>query len=93
MATSAKKFSKIVIINNELGLHARSAAQIAKIAQNSKATVWIEKGHDKADASNILDILSLGCEKGTKVKFIIEHPFDRSILNALANLVESGFGE
>jgi phosphotransferase system HPr (HPr) family protein len=80
-------------IKNELGLHARSAAQIADIAQNSIATVWIQKDDEKADASSIIDILTLACAKETKITIIIEDPGDRPILDAIADLVDSGFGE
>ncbi len=80
-------------IKNELGLHARSAAQIADIAQNSIGNVWIQKDDEKADASSILDILTLACAKETKITIIIEDPGDLSILDAIADLVDSGFGE
>ena len=80
-------------IKNELGLHARSAAQIADIAQNSIANVWIQKEDEKADASSIIDILTLACAKETKITIIIEDPGDLPILDAIADLVDSGFGE
>ena len=84
---------RITTIKNELGLHARSAAQIAGISQNSFANVWIQKDNEKADASSILDILTLACAKGTKITIIIEDLADLPILNAIADLVEAGFGE
>ena len=84
---------KSVFIKNELGLHARSAAQIAGIAMKSKGNVWIMKNEERADASAIMDILTLVCEKGTKIRIIIEDPGDTDILNEIANLVDNGFGE
>ena len=82
-----------VIIRNELGLHARSAAQIAGIVQNAKAAVWIKRGNEKVDASSIMDILTLACEKGTPISIIVDDPSDIDILNAVVDLVNSGFGE
>jgi len=82
-----------VTIVNELGLHARSAAQIADIAQNSIANVWIQKEDEKADASSIIDILTLACTKGTQITIIIEDLADLPVLNTIADLVNSGFGE
>ena len=81
------------IINNELGLHARSAARIAEIAQNSVGNIWIQKDDQKADASSILDILTLACTQATKIQIIIEDNRDLPILNAIADLVDTGFGE
>ena len=92
MATSKKNRRDVTIIN-ELGLHARSAARIAAIVQNAKAAVWIKRGDEKVDASSIMDILTLACEKGTRISIIVDNPSDIDILNAVAELVDSGFGE
>ena len=88
-----QKLHKVTTIINELGLHARSAAQIAEIARASRGNVWVMKGDEKADASSVMDILTLLCEKGTKIRIIIEDPADNDILNAIVDLVENGFGE
>ena len=93
MTHSASELSREVVIVNELGLHARSAAKIAALAQNSKAAVWVKKDAEKADASSIVDILTLACEKGSKITLIIEDKADRPILEDIVNLVETGFGE
>jgi phosphocarrier protein len=87
------EFSREVVIVNELGLHARSAAKIAGLAQNSKAAVWVQRDAEKADASSIVDILTLACEKGSKITLIIEDQADRPILENIVNLIETGFGE
>ena len=84
---------RVASIKNELGLHARSAAAIAEIARNSRGNVWLMKDEERADASSIMDILTLACEKGTKIKVIIEDPADTDILNAIVDLVDNGFGE
>ena len=93
MVTKGQKKYKVATIKNELGLHARSAAQIAHIAGNSAANVWLKKDDKMADASSIIDILTLACEKGTKITIIIEDLADINILNAIVDLVDSGFGE
>ena len=85
--------SRDVTIKNELGLHARSAAQIAKLVKNAKASVWLKKDDETVDASSIVDILTLACEKGSTLTIVIEDIADIDILNAVADLVDSGFGE
>jgi len=85
--------SRHVIIVNELGLHARSAARIAMLAQNGKSNIWIIKDSTKADASSVIDLLTLACEKGSKITIKIDDPLDIEISNKIAELVESGFGE
>ena len=93
MNRSLPALSREAIIINEFGLHARSAARIAELANQATASVWIAKGKQEADASSIVDILTLACEKGTKIRIRIEDQADFNILEAITKLVESGFGE
>ncbi len=93
MTNTGPELSRHVAIINELGLHARSAAQIAALANRSTASVWIQKGNEKADASSIVDILTLACEKGSKITISIENKADFNILEAITELVEGGFEE
>lgn len=85
--------SKNVLIINELGLHARSAARIAKLAQNANSKVWLIRGKERVDASSIIDILSLACPKGSKITLEITEESDIDILNEIIELVKKGFGE
>ena len=85
--------SRDVVIINELGLHARSAAGIAKLAQNANSKVWLIRGKDRVDASSIIDILSLACSKGSKITLKIDEESDIDILNEIIELIKKGFGE
>jgi phosphotransferase system HPr (HPr) family protein len=82
-----------VTIINELGLHARSAAKIAEVAQNARYKVWIVRDSEEVDAASIIDLLTLGCNKGTEIVVRIENAADRPIMNQIIDLVEAGFGE
>ena len=85
--------SKTVVIVNELGLHARSAAKIARLAQQATSDVWLEFDGEQADATSIIDMLSLGCPQGTTVTVAISEGQDINILDALVDLIKSGFEE
>jgi len=93
MSTSDNKFSKTVNINNSLGIHARPAGMIAKLAKTAESGIWIIKDGDKIDASSIIDILSLLCEQGTSLTLEIEDQTDKKILNDIIELITQGFGE
>ena len=93
MSISDKELSREIIIVNELGLHARSAAKIAKLAQNAESTIWLIKDKEKADASSILDMLTLGCPKGSRIVLSADSQSDIDILNDITALVERGFEE
>lgn len=93
MNKSDNVLSKDAVIVNALGLHARSAAQIAKLAQAGKSNVWIIKDKIKADASSIIDLLTLACGQGSKITVKIDHHSDLNVLRDLVKLIENGFGE
>ncbi len=93
MTTPTYPLSQQVIIINELGLHARSAAKIANIAQTAYSTVWVEKDGDRADAASIIDLLTLACPKGTGITVAITDPADTPVLDQIVNLIKDGFGE
>ena len=93
MNKSDNKLLRSVTITNDLGLHARSAAQIAKLARNVKSKVWIIKDGEKVDAASIIDILTLACPKGSKIILKIDDQSDLNILNDIVKLIERGFGE
>lgn len=93
MSKTGQTFSKDVTVVNELGLHARSAAKIAELAREATSKVWVQKNEERADARSILDILTLACEKGSKLTIIIDDRSDMETLNRIVDLVINGFGE
>jgi phosphotransferase system HPr (HPr) family protein len=93
MINPPNQLSKTVTINNPLGLHARAAAKIVELVKMAKANVWITKDGEKADATSVIEILSLHCEQGSTILIAVEDQSDANILNNLVQLVENGFGE
>lgn len=85
--------AKQVTVNNELGLHARPAAMIAKCAMKARSSVWMIKNGEHVDASSIIDILSLACAKGNNITLKVESESDLSVLEELIALFEKGFNE
>jgi phosphocarrier protein len=88
-----RSLSRSLTIVNELGLHARSAAKIANLAQEAGSGVWVSNGQETADAASVIDLLTLACIKGTEVTIHIDSSADMDVLNRIAALVENGFGE
>ena len=80
-------------IVNDLGMHARPAAKIAEMAMEAKGEVWFAKGSVQADASSIIDILTLNAVKGTCLEIQAENPDDEQILKKIQTFFEQGFGE
>jgi len=85
--------SRTVYVINQLGLHARAAAEITKLAEKAASGIWITKSGETVDASSIIDILSLAAVKGSQITITVDNPLDIDILNAIEALVQKGFGE
>ncbi len=76
-----------VLISNELGLHARPAAKVAKLAQKYRAKVFLKKGLRQAEAESILDVLALACTQGTEVEILAEGEEAEEAVAAIADLL------
>lgn len=84
---------KDVVVNNQVGLHARPATFFIQKANEFKSTVWVEKEERRVNAKSLLGVLSLGIVGGTSIRIIVDGSDEEEALNALVELVESGFGE
>ena len=88
-----RRISREVTVVNALGIHARAAAKLSKLAQTASSNVWVTRDGETVDASSILDILTLACAQGTTVTLEIDDPADMDVLGKLEHLVAGGFGE
>lgn len=85
--------TRSVVVVNQLGLHARAAARFVHLASRFESRVRIGRDGRDMDGKSILGILLLAAAKGTTVTITAEGQDERDALEALATLVESGFGE
>ncbi len=93
MAPNNELLYRELVIVNELGLHARSAAKLAKLAQQADKEVWVHMGDQSADAKQVIDLLTLGAARGDHVRVAIETSADIRILNEIEKMFADGFGE
>lgn len=88
-----KDLAKEVTVVNELGLHARPAAMIAKLAMQARSGVWLIKNGEEVDATSIIDILSLSGTRDSRITVRVENHSDLEILEKITALFETGFEE
>ena len=84
---------KDVVVNNQVGLHARPATFFIQKANEFKSTIWVEKEERRVNAKSLLGVLSLGIVGGTEIRIIVDGSDEEAALAALVELVETGFGE
>jgi phosphotransferase system HPr (HPr) family protein len=84
-----------VRIVNRLGLHARAAAQLVKVASAFRSDIQLQKDDDSisADSKSILGILALAASQGTSLKLEIEGDDEKDAMKAIIELFTNGFGE
>ncbi|MFF2369291.1 dihydroxyacetone kinase phosphoryl donor subunit DhaM [Agromyces sp. NPDC058110] len=76
-------------IVNDDGLHARPAAELVKLASTFGQKVTV----NGTDAKSLLAIMSLGLTKGATIEIASDDPDGGAAVDAIATLVQSGFGE
>jgi phosphocarrier protein HPr len=80
-------------IRNRLGLHARAAARFVHTASRFRSRVTAGRDGRVMDGKSILGILLLAASQGTAIEVTAEGEDEERAMEALAALVEGGFGE
>ncbi|MBR3535366.1 MAG: HPr family phosphocarrier protein [Oscillospiraceae bacterium] len=86
-------FVKEVMVQNQVGLHARPATFFIQKANEFKSSIWIEKEERRVNAKSLLGILSLGIVGGTSIKIIADGADEVVAVEALVDLVTNGFSD
>lgn len=84
---------KDVLVQNQVGLHARPATFFIQKANEFKSSIWVEKDERRVNAKSLLSVLSLGIVGGTSIDIIADGSDEQEAVDSLVALVESGFAE
>jgi len=85
--------TRSVIVVNPQGFHARPAHLFVKLAASFPCNVEIIKGNETINGKSILDLLTLGAGNGTTLTLRANGQCADEAVEALARLIEGGFGE
>ncbi|MBC3517043.1 HPr family phosphocarrier protein [Neobittarella massiliensis] len=86
-------FVKDVVVENQVGLHARPATFFIQKANEYKSSIWVEKEERRVNAKSLLGVLSLGIIGGTQIRIMADGGDEEQAVEGLVALVESGFKE
>ena len=86
-------YCKEVVLQNQVGLHARPATFFIQKANEFKSSIWVEKEERKVNAKSLLGVLSLGITRGTSINVIADGIDEKEAVDALVALVENNFAE
>jgi phosphocarrier protein len=85
--------SRTVRVRNSLGLHARAAARFVNVATKFASQIRVARDSRVMDGKSIMGILLLAAARGTSIIISADGLDEAAAVEALIQLVESGFGE
>ena len=85
--------SRQVTVINALGLHARAAARFVQIAARFTSQVRVARDTKVMDGKSIMGILLLAAARGTTITISADGADEQAAVEALVELVATGFGE
>jgi phosphocarrier protein len=85
--------SRSVTVTNQLGMHARAAARFVHMATRFTSQIRVARDAKVMDGKSIMGILLLAAARGTQLTITADGIDEANAVEALTQLVASGFGE
>jgi len=84
-----------VLVSNKLGLHARAAAKLVRLASRFSSEIHLsrEDANQQIDSKSILGVLMLAASNGTRLVISIDGQDEAEAGEAIRRLFEEKFGE
>lgn len=90
---AAFMLDKVVTISNSLGLHLRAAGLFAQVANRYVSNIYVKKGSMKVNAKSTMGVMMLAAGEGTQLILIADGADEIEAIDALTELVQTGFNE
>lgn len=84
---------KTIEIKNKLGLHARAAMKLTKLADRFQSDILIRYKGREVNAKDILSVMVLAVSYGTLVDLIVSGEDEENAMRAVESLIENKFDE
>lgn len=66
-SNTEENLSRELVVQNKMGIHARPAAMIVRIANTFSGEVWVEKDDEQVNGKSIMGLMMLAAGKGSKL--------------------------
>ncbi|MFC7340949.1 dihydroxyacetone kinase phosphoryl donor subunit DhaM [Saccharopolyspora griseoalba] len=80
-------------LTNEVGLHARPAALLARSLNGLQASMAVASGDNEADAASVLGVMGLGARKGDRITLRANGPDAQQAIDRVLDLAKRNFDE
>ncbi len=84
---------RTLVVTNKLGIHARPAAMIVRVANKYKADVIVEKEDEQVSAKSIMGLMMLAAGHGTELRFSATGEQAEALLEEMQALFDRKFEE
>ncbi|GCF08888.1 HPr family phosphocarrier protein [Dictyobacter arantiisoli] len=78
-------------IQNEVGLHARPAAQFVKCAKQFSSKITVTYGGKTVDAKSLIRVLSLSISRDGEIEITVEGSDEKESIASLLELIQGNF--
>jgi phosphocarrier protein len=92
-AAANNELRRAFVVANEIGIHARPAARLAKAAAQFEARVTVRKDDLVADCKSILELMTLAAEHQEQVEVAVSGVDADAAMAAIADLFARNFEE
>ncbi|WP_243792514.1 dihydroxyacetone kinase phosphoryl donor subunit DhaM [Saccharopolyspora gloriosae] len=93
VAATGESIIEEIELRNEVGLHARPAALLARSLAGLQADVRVRAGDAEADAASVLGLMGLGARKGDRITLVATGTDAGTAVQRVLDLVDQNFGE
>jgi phosphocarrier protein len=90
---SGERPHAVVRIRNRKGLHARASAKFVKCAEAFNASIQVSRDGQTVGGTSIMGLMMLAAGPGSDLHILAEGPEAPEAIDALVELIRTGFGE
>jgi phosphotransferase system HPr (HPr) family protein len=84
---------KNLTIVNKLGLHARAAAKLVKLASSFESDIQVKRQQREVNGKSIMGVMMLAASNGTEIEITVSGEDEMVAMEQLTNLIQNKFGE
>ncbi|MFA4987809.1 MAG: HPr family phosphocarrier protein [Candidatus Brocadiia bacterium] len=80
-----------ITVTHRYGLHARPSQRLASLASRFACSIEVEYGKDRVDAKSVLNLISLGVQRSSSLKFFFNGADEVAAESQIIDLVRRNF--
>lgn len=94
MAMPETEISRLLTVQNKMGIHARPAAMIVRISNKyAHCDVWVEKDGERVNGKSIMSLMMLAAGRGSDLNFVASGEDAGAMLDEIEALFNRKFDE